>query len=155
MIEDRSRIYDHVIPTDLEDNYPLAPGNMDYSNDFLEAWHKLVGKEEVNDLCVSLLNFLEKVTRRITEVQEESIRRAAPTMLIEKRKKEDFCCSQCGINHEGRDFIRATLLHLLDHLERNDKFLDFMKKNEFLDQDIYHQMISPKEGRFKEDKWGF
>jgi hypothetical protein len=45
----------------------------------------------------------------------------------------DSCCGQCGINHEARDFVRAMVLHLLDHFERNDKFIEFMKNNEFLD----------------------
>ncbi len=47
------------------------------------------------------------------------------------------------MNHDGRDFVRATLLHLFNHLERHerherhDKFMEFMKNNEFLDMDSY------------------
>ena len=50
--------------------------------------------------------------------------------------------TQCGINHEARDFVRAMLLHLLDHLERHDKFTDFMKTNEFIDISTYQAMVS-------------
>jgi hypothetical protein len=44
------------------------------------------------------------------------------------------------MNHDARDFVRATLLHLLHHSERHerhDKFMEFMKNNEFLDMDSY------------------
>jgi hypothetical protein len=44
------------------------------------------------------------------------------------------------MNHDARDFVRATLLHLLHHPERHerhDKFMEFMKNNEFLDMDSY------------------
>ena len=70
-----------------------------------------------------------------------------------KKKLEDntnFCCGQCGINHEARDFIRAVLLHLLDHLEKNHNSIRFMKENEFINQEVYKNMIAAKAGRFKE-----
>jgi len=33
--------------------------------------------------------------------------------------------------------MRAMLLHLIDHFERNDRFIEFMKNNEFLDVGAY------------------
>ena len=52
------------------------------------------------------------------------------------------CWGQCGINHETRDFMRAMVLHLLDHFERNGEFIEFMKNNEFLDAGTYQTMVT-------------
>lgn len=49
----------------------------------------------------------------------------------------EFCCTQCGLNHEARDFIRAILLHLIDKLEKSDKFLGFLKDNSLLTNEAY------------------
>jgi hypothetical protein len=94
----------------------------------------LIGKEEVEELYTPLLKFLEKKLRIVNEYDNEEIRKWAPT------KKLEFCCTQCGINHEARDFLRATLLHLIDHFEKNNKFIDFMKSNQFINQEIYENM---------------
>jgi hypothetical protein len=159
VVEDMSRIYEHVVSPETTFNYPLAPGNVDYPNGFLDAWHASVEKKEEDEICSSLLAFLEKILRRINEHNAEEIRTWAPTvqkqitMESKAKKKEDntnFCCGQCGINHEARDFIRAVLLHLLDHLEKNDNFIRFMKENEFINQEVYKNMIATKVGRFKE-----
>ena len=106
---------------------PLPPGNVVYSNEFIEVWHKIVGKEEEDELCTALLNFLDKTLRRISESSkdDDKIRRivpsaAAPSLSSAELKQIDknyCCCSLCGLNHEARDFIRAMLLYLLDQLE--------------------------------------
>jgi hypothetical protein len=41
-------------------------------------------------------------------------------------KTPDFCCSQCGLNHEARDFIRAILLHLIDRFSPTDTGLQII-----------------------------
>jgi hypothetical protein len=46
VIEDRSRTYD----MQNQDNYVMAPGNVDYPHDFVDAWHTIVTKEEENEL---------------------------------------------------------------------------------------------------------
>lgn len=33
--------------------------------------------------------------------------------------------SLCGLNHQARDFICATLLHLVDQLEESGNFIKF------------------------------
>ena len=133
VIEDMSRIYD-IYTTYPEGNYPLAPGNSEYSEDFISTWDKFVAKEEVEELCGYLLKFIEKNLRIFSE-QEQNW---APT------KKLDFCCTQCGINHEARDFVRAILLHLIDHFEKNSKLIDLMRANQFINQDVYEHMQSRK-----------
>jgi hypothetical protein len=57
----------------------------------------------------------------------DEVRKWTPERFVSGRDTSKSCCVQCGINHEARDFVRATLLHLLDHLERHDKFIEFMK----------------------------
>lgn len=52
----------------------------------------------------------------------------------------EFCCTQCGLNHEVRDFIRAMLIHLIDKLEGYDKFFDFLKENHLITQEAYEQV---------------
>ena len=60
---------------------PLPPGNVVYSNEFIEVWHKIVEKEEEDELCTALLNFLDKTLRRINESSkdDDKIRRIAPS----------------------------------------------------------------------------
>lgn len=46
--------------------------------------------------------------------------------------KRTYCCAQCGLNHEARDFMRVMLLHLIDRFEENSKFVDFINDKGFL-----------------------
>jgi hypothetical protein len=46
VMEDRSRVYD-IHATYPGGNYPLAPGNSEYSEEFIQLWHELVPREEV------------------------------------------------------------------------------------------------------------
>jgi hypothetical protein len=88
---------------------PLPPGNVVYSDGFVEAWNTIVEKEEENELCITLLKFLEKMVNRIDEHDDKEFREKwAPD------KNLDRCCSQCGLHHEARDFARAIMLHLID-----------------------------------------
>jgi hypothetical protein len=122
---------------------PLPPGNVVYSEGFLDAWHKIVTKEEEDELCISLLQFLQKLVNRITEYEDEETKMWAP------EKKLERCCTQCGLHHEARDFMRATLLHLLDQLEKHAKFIDFLKDNNFLTQQAYERMKAKTEAKKK------
>jgi hypothetical protein len=136
----------------------LPPGNVVYSNEFIEVWHKIVGKEEEDELCTALLNFLEKILRRISESNDDDkIRRIAPSSSTttssslssaqSKQIDENYCCSLCGLNHEARDFIRAMLLYLFDQLEENSKFIKLLKNNQFLTQEDYQRLAEKIEAR--------
>ena len=134
----------------------LPPGNVVYSNEFIEVWHKIVGKEEEDELCTALLNFLEKILRRISESNDdEKIRRIAPSSSSSlssaesKQIDENYCCSLCGLNHEARDFIRAILLYLFDQLEENSKFIKLLKNNQFLTQEDYQRLAEKIEQEIK------
>jgi predicted ArsR family transcriptional regulator len=133
VIEDMSRIYD-IYASYPEGNYPLAPGNSEYSDEFIAAWHKLVSKEEAEEICAHLFNFVEKSLRIVSEHKSDEIKNWAPT------NKFEFCCTQCGINHEARDFVRALLLHLIDHFEKHSILINLMKSNGFINQEIYENM---------------
>jgi hypothetical protein len=127
-------IYEGKKPT------PLPLGNVVYSDGFVEAWNTIVEKKEENDLCITLLKFLEKIVNRINEHDDKELREKwAP------EKNLDRCCSQCGLHHEARDFARAVMLHLIDRLEAHPMFIDFMKNNRFLKQDAYESIMKRKE----------
>ncbi len=53
-------------------------------------------------------------------------------------------CSQCGLNHEARDFIRAVLLLLIDQVESNDTVLNYLKDNNFLTQESFERITGNK-----------
>lgn len=150
VIEEASGIHD---PYDGKKPVPLPPGNVVYSDEFIEAWHQIVEKEEEEELCKILLQFIQKIFNRISQGeikdQEEDkyykmIRKWIPEIDIE------FCCSQCGLNHEARDFIRAMLLHLIDQLEKYDKFVGFLKDNQLLTREDYDNIIL-KSKKFKNE----
>lgn len=122
---------------------PLPPGNVVYSDGFIDAWHKIVTKEEEDDMCISLLRFLQKIVNRITEYEDEDTKAWAP------EKKLDRCCSQCGLHHEARDFMRATLLHLIDQMEKHSKFIDFLKENNFLTKQSHESVKAKMETKKK------
>jgi hypothetical protein len=129
VLEEASGLHD---PFEGRKPTPLPPGNVVYSEGFIDAWHTIVSKGEENDLCITLIKFLEKALNRIIEHDNERIR----TKWAPERKIE-HCCSQCGLNHEARDFMRAILLHLIDQVEKHGEFIDFMKANQFLRKEAY------------------
>jgi hypothetical protein len=132
VIEEASGLHD---PFEGRKPTPLPPGNVVYSEGFVDTWHSIVSTAEENDLCITLIKLLEKTLNRITQYDNEKIRtKWAP------EKKIEYCCSQCGLNHEARDFMRAVLLHLIDQVEKNDEFIDFMKANQFLTQESYENV---------------
>lgn len=136
VIEDASGYHD---PYEGKKPTPLPPGNVIFSDGFTEAWDNIVGKEQEEILCNELLRFIQIVFNRIDELTSgkengKIIKNWIPEGMVE------FCCTQCGLNHETRDFIRAMLLHLIDKLEKNDKFFDFLKDNRFLTLEAYEQV---------------
>jgi hypothetical protein len=44
--------------------------------------------------------------------------------------------------------MRATLLHLIDHLERAKGFVEFMEENEFSDKQIFDEFVK-NGGKYK------
>jgi hypothetical protein len=131
VIEDASGLYD---PYQEKKPTPLPPGNVAYSDGFTKLWQEIVGTEQEEQLCGYLLQFIQRALNRIEQVDRKSNEKWIPERTI------DFCCSQCGLNHEARDFIRAMLLRLIDQFEKYDKFIDFLKDNQMLTQEAHEQI---------------
>ncbi len=53
-------------------------------------------------------------------------------------------CQFCGVNHDARDFIRATLLHILDQFEISSMFKDFFNEQQFISKDTNLTPIQEK-----------
>jgi len=136
VIEETNGIYD---PYNGTKPIPLPPGNVVYSEGFTDLWNKIVEKEEEDELCENLLKFIQRLFYRTNDREyikenERIIKKWLPEKTIE------FCCTQCGLNHEARDFIRAILLRLIDKLEKNSKFIDFLKNNHLLTKETYENI---------------
>jgi hypothetical protein len=136
VVEDASGYHD---PYESRKPTPLPPGNVIFSDGFIEAWDSIVGKEQEEILCNELLRFIQRVFDRLDELSFESKNGKIIKNWIPDRTVELFC-TQCGLNHEARDFIRAVLLHLIDKLEKNDKFIDYLKHSQLLTQEAYEQV---------------
>jgi len=139
---ERQRIkYVECQTTGIYDTYegkkptPLPPGVLIYSDGFTDFWDKLVEKEEKDELCIVLLSFLKKMFTRVRDHNDQKIRKWAPERNIQ------HCCSQCGLNHEARDFIHALLLLLIDQLEKNSALLNYLKDNDFLTQKSFDDVV--------------
>jgi hypothetical protein len=154
VIEDASGLHDIY---EGKKPVPLPPGNVVYSDGFIDVWHKLVTNDEEEELCKVLLQFIGKIFDRIGQysdisgsnsISSNSSNKKEQQIIKEKWAPErtiDFCCSQCGLNHEARDFVRAMLLGLLDQFEKNNKFIDFLKYNQLLTQEAYELIIAKEE----------
>jgi hypothetical protein len=129
-------IYEGKKPT------PLPAGNVTYSEGFIEALQEIIEKNEKDELCLYILQFIKKLFNRIYYLDKSNIKNCNKIKNWIPEKSMDFCCIKCGLNHEVRDFVRATLLHLIDYLEDSDDFIDFLKDNKFITIDAYKHIDS-------------
>lgn len=131
VIEDTSGLFD---PYEGKKPTPLPPGTVAFAEGFPEVWQEIVGSEEAEELCEYLLRFIQRVFNRANQLDNKNSKKWIPERTI------DFCCTQCGLNHEARDFIRAMLLYLIDNFEKYDKFVQFLKDNQILTQEAYEEI---------------
>lgn len=117
---------------------PLPPGNVIYAEGFTDVWQKLIEKDEKVDLYDSLSQYVERMLNRIYEY--DTAQRHKSEVWSPERDLE-FCCSQCGLNHEARDFIRAILMHIIDQFQSSGKFIELLKRNGLISQEAYDQTI--------------
>lgn len=61
------------------------------------------------------------VMTEITSSQDPTLK------LLVLNTDKSMQCQFCGVNHDVRDFIRATLLHILDRFETSSMFKDVFK----------------------------
>lgn len=118
---------------------PLPPGNVIYTEGFTEVWRKLVGKDEQEDLYSHLSHYVERMLHRIEEYDAGQGRKGKEKWSPER--SSEFCCSQCGLNHEARDFIRAILMHIIDQFQNSSRFIEFLKKNGLISQEAFDQIV--------------
>jgi hypothetical protein len=114
---------------------PLPPGHAVFSDGFAETLNKLTLEEEKNEIFITLLDYTRKVLSRAYN-NDEIKEKWAPS------NDGNYCCTQCGLNHEARDFFRATLLNLIDEFEQSKVFIDFLKKQNMLSQQSYEKLES-------------
>jgi hypothetical protein len=112
---------------------PLPPGHTIYSDGFAETLSKLTLKEEKNELFITLLDYAKKVLSRAYN-NEEIKEKWAPS------NEGNYCCTQCGLNHEARDFFRAIFLNLIDEFEQSKQFMDFLKGQNMVTQHSYEKI---------------
>jgi hypothetical protein len=110
--------------------YYLAPGNVEYDEGFKSALDRLIVQTEVKTKFRTFLEFVKYIVESVKVSDEQQI---AP------KEDSNYVCSICGLNHEARDFIRATLLYLLDRFERSPDYLEFLKQRNYIDPKHYNE----------------
>ena len=117
----------------------LPPGHVSFSEDFAKTIPKIIEKNDQDEINNILLKTIKKIYRVTID---KDIKNLAPSKYKGRDKdKEDYRCSQCGLNHEARDFIRAVLLYMIDQFEQSKNFIDFLKENELVTNDTYTNVI--------------
>jgi hypothetical protein len=101
---------------------PFAPGYVEYEKNFLDIYEKIRNKELEDKIQYSLLEFL--------------------VPAIRATKNSGLLCKNCGYNHERRDFIRATLLRLIDDLETNRQFIEFIRNEGIIGETRHKELMS-------------
>lgn len=114
---------------------PLPPGKVQFSGQFLHLWNQMSVREDTEEVAFFLLRFLRIFVRKSIESNDISIGNIAPLADMK-------CCSQCGVNHEARDFIRAVCLRLIDEVEQSREFLAFLKGNNFITDDAFKHALT-------------
>jgi DNA-binding Lrp family transcriptional regulator len=113
-----------------DDNYQFAPGYTKYTSDFLYASNQLVEKNQLDDVYSPLIKILRQAMTKITSSGDPTLKRLVPN------PDKSMQCQFCGVNHDARDFIRATLLHILDQFETSSMFKDFFNEQQFISKDM-------------------
>jgi hypothetical protein len=131
-IENANRLFD---PHEAKKKTRLPPGNVTYTEDFLKTISKLLEKEDQEEINDLLLRLMKKVYSIAIETKDPEIKSIAPS------NKADYCCWQCGVNHESRDFLRAVLLYMIDQFEESKDFIEFLEKNGLVTKEAYSNVL--------------
>jgi hypothetical protein len=139
VIENATSLFD--LNTGKKDT-SLPPGKVSFSEDFAKTIPKIIEKNDQDEINNVLLNTIKKIYRVTIESKDKDIKNLAPSKYkVRDKEKEDYSCSQCGLNHEARDFIRAVLLYMIDQFEQSKNFIDFLKEKELVTNDAYIHVI--------------
>lgn len=127
-------------------DYSIAPGNVEYSAGFKSALKLLMNQLDMKELSTVLLRFVGYIVDNVKGSDNEHTKKIAPRM--------EYLCSTCGLNHEARDFIRATLLYLLDQFEVSTDYLEYLLEEKYIDEghhNEYYKIIQQKLGNRKSE----
>jgi hypothetical protein len=126
--EDYNYIYN------LREDFRLlfAPGYVQYDKNFLAHYEKIRDKNLEGEIYELLIKFL-------TSAKIVGNSKGMPPGLL---------CKNCGYNHEARDFIRATLLHLIDGLEMDKRFIRIIRDEGIIEERVHKELMSMTEGEF-------
>jgi len=104
---------------------PLPPGHQLYADGFISDIMKLLSVDEKEILNEILSKLILLVTIRMED---------DPNMrdMWAPSKDKNYCCNTCGLNHEARDFFRATLMALIDEFEQSQRYMDFLFERKML-----------------------
>jgi hypothetical protein len=117
--------YNYVSNQKNDFSYPFAPGYVQYTKNFLNTYDKITNKAAEDEIYGLLTDFLMDVMRK-----------------RKRANRNDLLCKNCGYNHETRDFIRAALLHLIDGLDTNRRFIEFMRSEGIIDDKPYKELMA-------------
>jgi hypothetical protein len=135
IIENANRLFDTHEGKEGRES-PLPPGNVEYYGPFIQLWDELAEREELEGLTMTLLRFIKTMVTRTYDSEDDTIHQIAPTKNLE------YCCSQCGLNHEGRDFIRALSLSIIDELEKSEPYLYFLREYNFITEEAFKNALA-------------
>ncbi|HBP65628.1 MAG TPA: hypothetical protein DD730_15530, partial [Desulfosporosinus sp.] len=124
-----------------------------YTKDFQNAWNELakdqtIEKKLINEFQTSIVHIVERFFTIFKNYNNYEISRVAPRGIIEENLK--YVCSNCGIDHESRNFIRAIILHLLDDFEVSNDFIAFLDKHEIVN-DNGNELYRKAHDKFMQD----
>jgi hypothetical protein len=88
--------------------------------------YALMGDEELEDeIHKVLMRFVNNVVRQAKG----------------RRGGVESLCENCGYDHRIRDFIRASLLRLIDGLEMTHRYIDFIRDKGIIDPKRYDEIL--------------
>jgi hypothetical protein len=114
--------------------YQFAPGSVQYNKAFIEMYDEIADGLDQDRIFALLVQFIENAFIKMSHSTSEKVRSTAPDT------KTESIFSVCGFNHEVRDFIRAMLLHNIDHLEMSDYYIKFLKNRESISSELSDEL---------------
>ncbi|MGA9150547.1 MAG: hypothetical protein WBZ36_08210, partial [Candidatus Nitrosopolaris sp.] len=120
--------------------YHFSPGYVNYEQNFLAMSDSLIEKAILDEIHGLLVKLLARIFLKIdSPLFDTRIKEIAPRAKARSTEEtRDMICNGCGINHEARDFIRAILLRIVDQIETNDDYINFLWDKRFVNQQAYN-----------------
>ncbi|MPZ08169.1 MAG: hypothetical protein GEU26_17430 [Nitrososphaeraceae archaeon] len=125
----------HTDPNKRLPEYWLAPGYVEYNEEFSKEWNDLLSNRSIEDLLHTISKQVLQFLRFILESNE--IRKIGSSA-----GRSSMHCMNCGVDHETRNFLRAISLKILDHIEISPDYIRFLRDNNILNNlgyEIYEE----------------